>query len=115
MMMRTFRLFVLFAVMALWVWIGFLNFGHSAEWTLPGINGYLSWPVGLLMIVSFLLGALPMWLVHKVSRWSWSRKLTKTEQKLADSALPNAPVPPRDAEADLLARARAAGGVTPLK
>jgi lipopolysaccharide assembly protein A len=113
--MRAVRLFVLFAVMAVWVWIAFVNFGHSAEWTLPGINGYLSWPVGLLMILSFLLGALPMWLVHRVSRWSWSRKLNKTEQKLAETAAPGAPVLPRDAEADLLARARAAGGVTPPK
>jgi lipopolysaccharide assembly protein A len=113
--MRTFRLFILFAVMAVWVWIAFINFGHSALWTLPGLNGYLSWPVGLLMLVSFLLGALPMWLVHKVSRWSWNRKLTKTEQKLAETANPVSSVLPRDAEADLLARARAAGGVTPPK
>jgi lipopolysaccharide assembly protein A len=114
MMMRTFRLFVLFAVMAVVLWIALVNSGHEVTWKIPGLGNWVS-SVGLLMIVSFLLGALPMWLVHKVSRWSWSRKLTKTEQKLADSALPNAPVPPRDAEADLLARARAAGGVTPLK
>ncbi len=112
--MRTIRTVLLIAIMAVWVWIALLNFGHSAEWTLPGLPGYLSWPVGLLMLLSFLLGALPMWLVHRVSRWSWNRKLSKTEQKLAETRAPVAPVmAPRDAEADLLARARAAGGVHP--
>ncbi len=113
--MRTVRTVILIAIMAIWVWIALLNFGHSAEWTLPGLNGYLSWPVGLLMLLSFLLGALPMWLVHRVSRWSWNRKLTKTEQRLAETTAPSPSVAPKDAEADLLARARAAGGVHPAK
>jgi lipopolysaccharide assembly protein A len=113
--MRTVRLLILFAVMALWVWIAMLNFNNSADWTLPGIKGYSQWPVGLLMLLSFLIGAVPMWLMLKVTRWSWSRKLTKAEQKLADAA--TAAAPPTmaqttaDAEAALLARARAAGGV----
>ncbi len=115
--MRTFRLIILLAVMALWVWIAMLNFNRAADWTLPGISGYLQWPVGLLMLVSFLLGAIPMWLLHKVSRWSWSRKLTKAEQKLADQQTAAAPPSPAqttaDAEAALLARARAAGGLRP--
>lgn len=113
--MRTVRTVLLIAIMAIWVWIAFLNFGEVAKWTLPGLSGYLSWPVGLLMLLSFLLGALPMWLVHRVSRWSWNRKLTKTEQKLAETKAPALVVTPKDAEADLLARARAAGGVHPAK
>ncbi len=114
--MRVFKLMFIIATMAVWVWIALLNFGHSAEWTLPGLSGYLSWPVGLLILISFLLGAIPMWLIHRVSRWSWNRKLSKTEQKLAETKAPASPVmAPRDAEADLLARARAAGGVHPAQ
>jgi uncharacterized integral membrane protein len=106
---------IIVAIIALWFWIALINFGHSAEWTLPGLQGYLSWPVGLLMLLSFLLGAIPMWLIHRVSRWTWNRKLTKTEQKLTESQASAPTMTPKDAEADLLARARAAGGVHPLQ
>jgi lipopolysaccharide assembly protein A len=113
--MRVIKLLIIIAIMAFWVWIALINFGHSAEWTLPGLQGYLSWPVGLLMLLSFLLGAIPMWLIHRVSRWTWNRKLSKTEQKLAENQAPAPTMAPRDAEADLLARARAAGGVDPVR
>ena len=35
-----------------------------------------TWPVSLIAIVSFLLGMLPMWLLHTGTRWRLSRQIS---------------------------------------
>lgn len=57
----------------------------------------------VVVIVAFLAGSLPFWLLHKATRWSMSRKLVNAERALAATApqspttpaiAPAAPVPP---------------------
>lgn len=46
-----------------------------------------------LVIISFLAGSVPMWLLHKATRWSMRRKLDSAERALA-SVKPAYPPPP---------------------
>ena len=39
-----------------------------------------------LVIAAFLLGLLPMWLVHRTTRWRLQRRITNLETTLAGSA-----------------------------
>ncbi|MEI6641257.1 MAG: DUF1049 domain-containing protein [Novosphingobium sp.] len=39
-----------------------------------------------LVIAAFLLGFVPMWLVHRTTRWRLSRRITALETSLANSA-----------------------------
>ena len=39
-----------------------------------------------LVIGAFLLGLLPMWLVHRTTRWRLSRRITALESSLANTA-----------------------------
>lgn len=70
----------------------------------PTANGYFhfDWPVGIIALVFFLLGLLPMWTLHKATKWRLRRKLENAERALA-AAVPLAyppaepspsPVPP---------------------
>lgn len=38
----------------------------------------------LLVIGAFVVGVLLVWIPHRASVWSWRRKVTATERKLAD-------------------------------
>ncbi|MBL9070984.1 MAG: LapA family protein [Sphingopyxis sp.] len=59
----------------------------------PGQEAEAKLPV--LVIVSFLLGMLPMWIALRTSRWSLKRRLDSSERQLADMrALANRPVEP---------------------
>jgi uncharacterized integral membrane protein len=53
----------------------------------------------LVVIVSFLAGSLPFWILHKATRWRMRRKLDSAERALAAVLPPfNSPPPPADAE-----------------
>lgn len=54
---------------------------------------WLETPLPVLVIVSFLAGCVPMWLLHKATRWSMRRKLDSAERALA-SVKPAYPPPP---------------------
>lgn len=47
-------------------------------------NLTLSTFLPLLVIGAFVVGVLLIWLPHRASRWSWSRKVDAAERKLAD-------------------------------
>ena len=49
-------------------------------------------PLPIVVIVSFLLGAIPMWLLHKATHWSMRRRLDSAERALA-SIRPTYPSP----------------------
>ena len=49
-----------------------------------------------LVIVSFLLGLLPMWLVHRASKWNLQRRVTALENAARTAAM--APPPPPTAD-----------------
>ncbi len=46
----------------------------------------------LVVVVSFLIGIVPMWLLHKATRWSMRRRLDSAERALA-SVKPSYPPP----------------------
>lgn len=47
----------------------------------PLENGYLhfEWPVGIIALIFFLLGLVPMWLIHKGARWRFKRRISSLE------------------------------------
>ena len=60
-------------------------------WPLEQGYVYVNWPVGLIAIVFFLLGLLPMWLLHRAVRWQMSRRINTLQTSLAPP--PVAPAP----------------------
>ena len=50
-----------------------------------------------LVVVAFLLGLVPMWLMHRVSQWYYKRRLGSLENAAARAAAV-APAPPQAAE-----------------
>ena len=52
----------------------------------------------VLILASFLIGMVPMWIALRTSRWSLKRRLDSSERQLADMrALANRPVDPAPA------------------
>ena len=52
-----------------------------------------------LVIVAFLLGMVPTWLVHRAARWRLKRRIASLEAATARATLPIAePTPPLPAE-----------------
>lgn len=68
----------------------------------PMTNGYFhfEWPVGIIALLFFLLGLLPMWALHKATKWRLRRKLENAERALA-AAVPAAYPPAEPALAPL--------------
>lgn len=83
----------------------FMNWGESAQvkiWPLG--DGYLlfEWPVGFIALVFFLLGLVPMWLIHKGARWRLSRRISSLENtvRATSSSLPIATSTQLEAQAE---------------
>lgn len=82
----------------------------NADLTLkPGL--VLQGPLGLWLLLAFAAGVGPYMLWHRAHRWAWQRKLDKANAKLGETS-PKAGMKAVDPEAELLARARVAGGVS---
>jgi hypothetical protein len=47
-----------------------------------------------LVVIAFLFGLVPMWLMHRVSQWYYKRRLGSLETAARTAALAPAPVPP---------------------
>jgi lipopolysaccharide assembly protein A len=48
----------------------------------------------LLLLIAFLIGLLPYFIMHRATRWSLNRKLTSAERSLAEyRSVPVAPPP----------------------
>lgn len=59
----------------------------------PGLT--LETRLPALIIIAFLAGALPMWVMLRAARWSLTRRLENSERQLADlRALANRPPEP---------------------
>ena len=58
----------------------------------PLEKGYLhfEWPVGLIALMFFLLGLVPMWLLAKAGRWRLTRRIVALE----NSVRATEPTPP---------------------
>jgi uncharacterized integral membrane protein len=61
---------------------------------------HFTWPVGVVALVFFLLGMLPMWLLNKGTRWRFNRRIhvlentVKASSAVAPVAAPAEPPPP---------------------
>jgi putative membrane protein len=53
--------------------------------------------VPALVVIAFLLGLVPMWLMHRVSQWTYKRRLGSLETAAARTAAMAAPVAPAPA------------------
>ena len=51
---------------------------------------HLEWPVGFIVLISMVLGFVPMWLIHKGARWRLNRRINLLE----NSVRANTPSPP---------------------
>ena len=49
--------------------------------------------VPALVVIAFLLGLVPMWLMHRVSQWYYKRRLGSLESAAARAAAMPAPAP----------------------
>lgn len=59
-------------------------------WPLEQGYLYVDWPVGFIVLMSFLAGLLPMWLLHKGARWRLKRRIDSLENTVRATT----PTPP---------------------
>ena len=50
--------------------------------------------VPALVVIAFLLGLVPMWLMHRVSQWYYARRIGSLENAAARAAVMPPPAPP---------------------
>jgi uncharacterized integral membrane protein len=46
---------------------------------------HFEWPVGIVALLFFALGALPMWIVHRAGRWRLKRRIHSLEHTMQAS------------------------------
>lgn len=53
---------------------------------------HFNWPVGFIVLISFLAGMIPMWLLHKGVRWRFQRRIANLENtvRASSAAAPSA-------------------------
>ena len=61
-----------------------MNWNKSPVNFWPLESGYLhlEWPVGVIALVFFLLGLVPMWLLHRAAKWRWQRRIATLENSV---------------------------------
>ncbi len=85
--MRFITLVLYFIVGALLTWFAV---GNWLPVTLHLWGGYdVSIRLPALLLLVFLLGALPLAILHSASRWRWRRRIARLEQQLAEQAQPD--------------------------
>ncbi len=47
-----------------------------------GTYHHFNWPIGFVVLVSFLLGLVPMWLLHRGARWQFNRRIGTLENSV---------------------------------
>jgi uncharacterized integral membrane protein len=59
-------------------------------WPLESAYLHFEWPIGVIALVFFLLGLVPMWLLHRAAKWRWQRRIASLEHSVRSTAI----VPP---------------------
>ncbi len=80
--MRYFQTLIWMAITAIVVAFITMNWNPVAVRFWPVAGGdYLQfdWPVGVIALVFFLMGLLPMWLLSKASKWRMNRRIAALE------------------------------------
>jgi uncharacterized integral membrane protein len=96
--MRVIRTLVWIVITALLVAFIAMNWEKSAVNIWPVEGGYLhfDWPIGFIALVFFLLGLVPMWLLHKAGSWRLNRKISALENSVRVSTPPSVSADPID-------------------
>ena len=91
--MRVIRTVVWIVITALLVAFIAMNWGKSPVNIWPVEGGYLhfDWPIGFIALVFFLLGLVPMWLLHKAATWRLNRRIAALETSVR-AAIPTPPI-----------------------
>lgn len=67
-----------------------MNWNDAAVnfWPIEGDNAYLhfEWPVGVIALVFFLLGFVPMWLLYRARIWQMQRRISGLENSVRAAA-----------------------------
>ncbi len=59
-------------------------------WPLSGGDHLkFDWPVGVIALIFFLLGSLPMWLLSKAGRWRMKRQISTLQNAAQISSAPS--------------------------
>lgn len=88
--MQIIRTLVWIAITALLVAFVAMNWSRAPVNVWPLENGYLyfEWPVGVIAIVFFLLGLVPMYLLHRAGRWRWHRRMSALQNSVQAATPP---------------------------
>ena len=81
-------------VVLLMLLLGFSFFNWKPVEVQIWVNLILETKVPALVIVSFLLGLIPMWLIHRGVKWRLERRIAGLETAGRNAALANTPPPP---------------------
>ena len=94
--MQVLRTFVWMLISAVLVAFVAMNWTRAPVnlWPLDAGYLHLDWPVGVIALVFFMLGLVPMWVLSQAGRWRLRRRIATLEDTLrASSATPPAPHP----------------------
>lgn len=83
--MQVFRTIVWIVITAILVAFIAMNWTRVPVnfWPLEGNNYvHFEWPVGIVALAFFLLGAVPMWLLLRTSRWRLNRRIHALENSI---------------------------------
>ena len=73
-------------------------------WPLEDSYLRFEWPVGVIALLFFLLGLVPMWLLHRAGRWRLNRRISALENSVRATAaaapVASAVLPEADTEPD---------------
>lgn len=67
-----------------------LNYGDKYDviiWPTSNDALVFNWPVGVIALVFWLLGVVPMWIYNRSVRWSLERRIRTLENSIKSSAL----------------------------
>jgi putative membrane protein len=61
-----------------------MNWGRAPVNIWPLEDGYLffEWPVGIIALVFYLLGVVPVWLLYRAGRWRLLRRISNLENSV---------------------------------